>query len=475
MFTTRSRSAAVGPAGALRADAGEAPARNPAPRGAPAVAVVVVALLLCALGASPARADRAPTMEEIVEGLKSSPVYVDESYRSELPLSARRALAEEAGATGLRLSVVLVRLKPGDAWNGDHVHFGEALRDALGRPDGEHQVVIVTTAQKDRTLHAFEWPKGDRHQAGAAARATSMEHELRGVPLRERLSRTIELVGSGEGMVALDRVLAEKISGGKRKGGDESAGEDDSAAGRDSGPSWGWAALLIPVVLLAGWWAAARRRADTALPLAPHVFASARQESEGALRRRAKKELLALGQELGAHRSTADDRTDPAPLRLALDAYAAAGRVLDDATGTPDLAGVLALVTEGRDALEEDDRARAEGASRKAAERPLPLCFFDPLHGRAERRHLWRPIGRRDTLDIAACAHCLELLALRRSPRMLADHHDGTGVPYAEVPAEQSLWAATGYGSFGDEPLAVRVQRGDFTRAAAARARAARD
>jgi hypothetical protein len=100
----------------------------------------------------------------------------------------------------------------------------------------------------------------------------------------------------------------------------------------------------------------------------------------------------------------------------------------------PDLAGVLALAQEGRDAL--------------AGSPGLPLCFFNPLHGRAALRTGWRPLGRRDRLDVAVCQDCADALRGRRAPEVLTDRAgDGRTVPYFELPAGLSVWSATGYGS----------------------------
>ncbi|MGB8945483.1 MAG: hypothetical protein WCD21_35410, partial [Streptomyces sp.] len=171
-----------------------------------------------------------------------------------------------------------------------------------------------------------------------------------------------------------------------------------------------------------------------------------------ALRRQTEAEVLALGEAIQAA-----DTSSPG-MQSALDAYAAAGTVLDAGRGLPDLAGVLALVTSGRDALE-------------GTAWPLPLCFFNPLHGRAQLRIHWRPLGRRDQLHVAACGECATAVRTRRAPEVLTDDLDGRTVPYFEVPADRSVWAATGYGSLLNEPsdtdengLAGRVGRGDFSR-----------
>lgn len=99
----------------------------------------------------------------------------------------------------------------------------------------------------------------------------------------------------------------------------------------------------------------------------------------------------------------------------------------------------------------------------------LPPCFFHPLHGRAERRITWRPLGRHDQLDVAACHNCAQGVRAHRAPEVLTDRTpDGRRAPYVELPAEAGVWAATGYGSLVEPDsthgMTQRVLNGDFTR-----------
>ncbi|MFC3576905.1 hypothetical protein ACFOZ0_27235 [Streptomyces yaanensis] len=235
------------------------------------------------------------------------------------------------------------------------------------------------------------------------------------------------------------------------------------AAGKSpSGGAGGWLSSAVAVAGLAvpalgALFLVRGRRATGPVSGFTHpraVFAAARAADEDGLRRRAEAEVVALGEAAQA----ADADATPG-LRRALDAYAAAGTVLDAARGLPDLAGALALAAEGRDALTDSPAA-------------LPLCFFNPLHGRADRRTRWRPLGRRDHLDVATCPRCTTALGTRRAPEVLTDTTaDGRPVPYFELPRDRSVWAATGYGSLlggeGDT-LTARVERGDFSRSLSA-------
>lgn len=192
-----------------------------------------------------------------------------------------------------------------------------------------------------------------------------------------------------------------------------------------------------------------RRRLGPRYHLPRAVHAAARAATEDEVRATAQREVVKLGEELAA----AAGESAPERLRHALDAYAAAGAVLERARSLADLAGVLALVTEGRDVWETGPETGR-----------LPLCFFQPLHGRGQERVGWRPIGYRQTLRVSACAACASVVRARRAPEVLIDRYQGREMPYFQVPAEHSVWSATGYGSFDGDSLTTRVRRGDFSR-----------
>ncbi|MGW1377550.1 hypothetical protein ACWD6P_25215 [Streptomyces sp. NPDC002446] len=240
----------------------------------------------------------------------------------------------------------------------------------------------------------------------------------------------------------------DKWSGADREFSEVAARTADPAAAQGSPFVRILSRAVGPVLLLAAVVLLLRRRArlrdlPTPYALPRSVFAAARQADEAGLRGLAHEEVVRLGEEARAARGR------PAGAERALDACAAAHAVLGRARGTADLAGVFALIAEGRAAL-------------STAPAPLPLCFFHPLHGPGARRIPWRPPGSREQLRVAACERCLRAVRARRAPEVLTDRRDDRPVPYFEVPAGESLWAATGYGSLlgGDgDSLAGRVQR----------------
>ena len=129
----------------------------------------------------------------------------------------------------------------------------------------------------------------------------------------------------------------------------------------------------------------------------------------------------------------------PEPPAAALDAYAAASKLLEDEHPAIDDVAAMVLVRAGLAALEARD--------------PRP-CFFNPLHGGRRRPTRWRL--RDEDIIIPACTTCARALRRGRRPESLAD----AGVPYWE---RDTIWARTGFGAIDDE-LPDRILRGEAHR-----------
>ncbi|MFI6371588.1 hypothetical protein [Streptomyces sp. NPDC050546] len=388
---------------------------------------VLAALLLTALTTTAARAADGGTPsagQRIASSLRGSPVYVDEAYADAVPPSRQRELAQQIRRTGLPIKVVLTPLTKGDAFDGDSGVLAGTVRDRL--PDQRELILITTDGDFPDSLTGEEWP-ADTHQTRDAVSAAGFLDETRDAGLADLTAKAVELVAEGKGTQRYEEAVKDLGDDTRRR--EEQA--EERAESASGGPVW-WLLVGVPVLALTALATRTAVRSRKPAPAVPQlVFATARAADEAELRRRAEAEVLALGEA-----TRAADVSTTRGLQHALDAYAAAGTVLDEARGLPDLAGVLALVQEGRDALAGDD------------DTALPRCFFNPLHGRAALRTGWRPLGRRDRLDVAVCQECADALRDRRAPEVLTDtDEDGRTVPYFELPAERSAWAATGYGS----------------------------
>ncbi|MFE1174742.1 hypothetical protein [Streptomyces sp. NPDC058773] len=403
------------------------------------------AALLCGT-AAPAAAAGSPG-QKIADALRRSPVYVDPSLASAVDAGQQRELAAQIQRTRLPIRVALVPLVEGDSWGGKPEQLAEVVHDRMGGGPA----ILVTLGEYPEDISAREWPS-DAHQAFHAAASVYFQKDMKGAGPAKRVARAIDIIKAGNGDAVYARATADLDA--PKPTPDPAGAADAKAASGPGSPVVRLLSLVVgPVLLLAAVGLLLRRRSrlrdlSTPFALPRSVFAAARHSDEAGVRDRAAEEVVRLGEEARGAQG------EPAAVERALDAYAAAGTVLDRARGVPDLAGVFALVAEGRAAL-------------SGAAAALPPCFFHPLHGPAVRRIPWRPLGRREQLRVAACETCLRAIRTRRAPEVLTDRRDGHPVPYFEVPAEDSLWAATGYGSLlhgPDDSLAARVQRGDFTR-----------
>jgi hypothetical protein len=151
--------------------------------------------------------------------------------------------------------------------------------------------------------------------------------------------------------------------------------------------------------------------------------------------------------------------------RWALEAYQAAGRLLDDAADLPDLAAAVVLAERAVERLEAA-RARLAGQRPPA---PAQRCSYNPLHppARREPRHDGRRRRRRPrtgareaAADLRpACESCRRALLAGESPdvlpalvrvRVSRRRTVPVLVPYFAVPRQFSPWAATACGAYGD-------------------------
>jgi hypothetical protein len=203
-----------------------------------------------------------------------------------------------------------------------------------------------------------------------------------------------------------------------------------------------------------------------------------------ALRARVEPRLVKVGEMLGGSPlpPTGSGDQDIDDYLLALDAYAAAGKVFDDADGLLDLAGVFVLL----DIAAARFRAAAARRAGHKPQHPNRRCFLNPLHGAAAHEHDHQGKGgrsgkRRGPRQAAAprprvpvCAECLRRLKANQMPdalvvpiTMTARRKSITGVPvpYYLLAPEHSLWVATGFGAArgsSEADLVARVLRGEY-------------
>ncbi|KJK57303.1 hypothetical protein [Saccharothrix sp. ST-888] len=159
----------------------------------------------------------------------------------------------------------------------------------------------------------------------------------------------------------------------------------------------------------------------------------------------------------------------------ALEAYEAAGRLLDDATDLPDLAAATVLAER---AVERLAAAHAVHAGLRPTA-PVLRCFYNPLHGSAsppvgkgpkKERQRPRTSARQAAADRRpACADCRRAILAGQTPdvlpALLPAKAAGRGagrllVPYYAVPQQWSPWSVSACGAYDDQAPALVLRGG---------------
>ncbi|MGH3417073.1 MAG: hypothetical protein ACRDSS_11440 [Actinocrinis sp.] len=216
-----------------------------------------------------------------------------------------------------------------------------------------------------------------------------------------------------------------------------------------------------------------------------------------ALRARVERRLVKVGELLGGSPLSPGDGQDQAmdDYVLAIDAYTAAGKVLDEADSLLDLAGAYVLLDIAANHFAAA-AARADGHKPPHASR---RCFQNPLHNAAVHEHEHRRKGsgssrsgkgraaRRDAVQpmVPVCPECLRHIKANQMPDALVvpivikarrQLITGVPVPYYALSSTSSLWVATAFGALpgiSDEDLVAAALRGEFRPAEPAHGRAA--
>lgn len=339
----------------------------------------------------------------IAAALRRAPVYVDPAYASALPRATRRRLVKRIERSPVPIYVILVPLVKGGTWQTSE-QVATVVQDHLGRAGA----YVTFNTEFDDVFDVMRWGGTDDERRDANDAGWAVSYEKRYTTLASRLARCVDLIATGQGTETYAREQ-ERAFPPARPSPKPKPKPSATRRTHDLALPVGAAAVVAAAAGL--WWLRRRRdrAAIEALRLPRTVFGTAGKAEEDELRARAERDLVALGEDLPA-----DD--------TALDAYTAAGRTLDGARSTADLAGVLALV--------QTARGRTP-------------CYFDPRHGEGAIAVTWRAPGTRPKHDVRVCAACAAAVRDGRAPDVVLDR----GRPYYEA---ATPWAETGYGQLGD-------------------------
>lgn len=403
---------------------------------AAAVLVALAAGLLAAAG--PAAA--APDPATIARALRTSPVYVDPAYADSVPAAKRRALVRAVQALPYPVRIALVPLVKGDRYDGDAQTLIDLVHDRLGASG--------VYAAFDTIITAREYGSTDREtQLDDATEVGLFEGEYQEPPIDKLLRFATALKDPRLHQRAL--AVAAKLRRQDRTStpATTTGGDGHSTADGIIGAVVILGALAIltfAVVRVTRRHGARPSGEEPVLPARVFRYASTARDRE--LRADLEARLVAFAETMDRHATPTAPAAQAAEQR-ALDDYAAARKLLAGDAGTLDLVAAYVLADDGEQAMAVAD-ALAAG---RAAPRPQPLCFYDPLHGRAATEVVLRP-----ELDVPACRACAAAVRGHRPPDALRDGD----IPWFEA---DTLWARTGLGRF-DEDLAGRVLRGEARR-----------
>ncbi|MBC9735596.1 hypothetical protein [Nocardioides marmotae] len=411
-------------------------------------------------------------VDAIVEDLTSSGVHLGpgtESWLSPDQLAAFQQAVREAD-----LPVHLVLVQPPDdsgiTWGDDLL---VRIHDA-GGPDGVYLGVnnVWTFIDKDQAAFSPTLPDGSQlnlamQQWGAVRGNTDVVNDAETLLSSGGPDGTaLEL---GDGIL----VLAEHLSAGSLPAAASAAlraasarreREDGSTSGSTGTPAYddgssgdaaiGFVAVVLVVVgVVLGVRRLARRtrpgsKGAQTFALPDSVLDRVRQAGDAELARRARSDVLALGERIDAADLAG---SGDAAWAAALDHYEAAGRVLPNdptaAVDPLDAVGAVVLARRGEEALAAARKGRAF--------EPSTPCFLNPLHGRAARDHALEHAGRRVQAPI--CATCRRDLQAGRRPDILDVVVRGRPEHYFETDREP--WASTGFGAL-EPDLVRRLHRG---------------
>ncbi|KII00065.1 hypothetical protein LP52_03805 [Streptomonospora alba] len=369
--------------------------------------------------------------EEIAESLADSPVHVDPAYDTAFPEHERERIAGRIEERPLDLYVIVIPLASGDAWDGDPDALLTAVNDRMG--GGTRHMLAYEQAFDGSLVGADFGPEASDEAVYGAMTSDTVHREDEGVSIADRVESALDTAYSEDPAAAYEKAAADN--------------EPPASSGLVGLPLWVlWAGLAALVLLLAGIGLLVLRRRGASAAVPQHAaFDNADRARLQSLVERGERDLIEFGERLSAATGVSESH-----LSRALDARDAAARVHDrmkaQGPALADAAGVLVLLDLAEDALAGRDRPR----------RP---CYANPLHGNRTRSVQWREFGGSRTIEVPLCTACARAVSKRVRPSVLPAEHDGRTVPYYEVPPEESVWAATGFGALTDD-LVYRILSG---------------
>ncbi|MEA2482393.1 MAG: hypothetical protein QOC55_340 [Thermoleophilaceae bacterium] len=367
-------------------------------------AAALAAALVFATPASALLGAGASQIDQAIQGLQSSPVYVDPRSGGVLSHQEARQVAAQIDARNAGpMYIVVMPQSAADAVGGDPIGVLRQIQSQLNRP-GVYAGIIGSHFRAGATGGIL--PTGE---AGKLATDAFNAHH-----------------GQGADVVLTDFV--NRIGSARAGGGSGGSGGSGGASGAGGLILIGVIAAGIGAVLLS------RRRRQ-------------RRELEQ-VKLIARDDLVELGDQIRAldmDVSMPNANTDAkAHYNQAVEIYQSAEQRFDRARAPQDLEPVSTDLEHGR---YEMQAAQALLEGRPAPERRLP-CFFDPRHGPSARDVEWAPPGGTPR-PVPACAADAQRVEQGLDPNVREIQYGGQMIPYWAAPPMYTPFFGGFWGGFG--------------------------
>ncbi|MYM19019.1 hypothetical protein GSY69_03250 [Brevibacterium sp. 5221] len=370
--------------------------------------------------------------------LRKDPLFIDPAVAGRVPQATKSSIEQKLKADFPRPVKVLIT--PKDVASGD---LATVVNAAEGKPDAAY---LILTPGTGMVYARSEGPNA--YRGDTSARLSSGQDKAGAQPTLTAVQTYLDVLGDPN--FTAPRHDADQ---GQRPAVQH---QPPPATHRsaDGGLLLGVATPLLGIAAVAAVLVYVfRRRADRRRYALPKpLFDSARRLQSQSMQRQLSEQSLDIAGRLTELRTDALPAAQADRVEHGLDAYALAGRLIDDSAATEaDLAGALVLLNTAAADLNAVDQAQASGArgarrakrSARGAGRIPRLCAINPTHGESEST-IDAPTGGG---RIPACRQCAADLSAGREPDwMLAG-----GKPYVEG---DSVWASTLYGAVGDDLVA---------------------
>lgn len=367
-----------------------------------------------------------PDIAAIVDGLGSSPLYVDPSLAGEFTADQIAAISASIESSPTPIHVIAVPLSRKSDLS------PVQLITLVHRQLPEDGIWYVTLKSYNDRWDIESTTYGVKVD-NANNLANYVARDLYPTDLGLQLAKTTELIAKGTARKEYDQLNRESTQPPPTQPDDSSSGVSLPVVG----VGLGVLAVLVAAVLLG------RRRSVARGEVAVKGRALRRISTAqtDAWRHRAEVETARLGTRINALQIDAD--ADKDAWTAALDHYETANRVLDRTRSAADSIGALVLAERGHDALEH--------AIKGTTWQPRPSCFFNPLHGEATTKVTWRTAA--GSRDVPSCQSCRRLVSKRKEPDFLDLPVGDTVVHYVDADESAEPWASTGYGSLDPDLL----------------------